>query len=390
MPTYIDVKPELIRWAIDRAGLSGKMSGHAILEKAESWLHGTKKPTLRMLEDFARKVMVPLGYLFLDEPPVEKLSIADYRTFDDKRPRRPSPNLIDTIHDMQRRQEWMRDYLIEIGTDRIPFIGSLTENLPVVDAAKQIKVDLKLDDDWSRRCSTWDNSLKKLRDVADQAGLLVFTSGIVRLSTTRSLDPEEFRGFVLIDDYAPLIFLNRNDTLSAQMFTLAHELAHLWMGRDGLFNLRRWESSDDSAEKRCNEIAAEFLVPEESLLQAWPTVRKSDQPFKQLAAIFKVSPLVIARRALDKRLITKEMFFRFYERDRELWLFRKEEKKQKKQSGGDFHATQSVRFASRFVRAIASSVGEGSLTYYDAYQLTGMRGKTFDHFLIHHQEGADE
>ena len=386
MRTYVNVNPKLIRWAIDRSGLSGRGAGHPILDKAESWLVGDKKPTLRMLEDFAKKVMVPLGYLFLDEPPIEQLPIADYRTFDDSLPKNPSPNLIDTIHDMQLRQEWMRDYLIEIGAGTVPFIGTLNNKISIVDAARQIKKDLGLPDDWSRQCDKWADSFKILRNAIDQVGILVFTNGVVRLNTSRPLDPEEFRGFVLLDKYAPLIFVNRNDTTSAQIFTLIHEVAHIWMGRSGLFNLQHWEPSADQGEKYCNKIAAEFLLPEDDLLRVWQTVSQHERPFRQLASLFKISPIVAARRAFDKQLISRNEFFQFYTQEQERWEFLKEEKKQKKQSGGDFHATQSLRFSKRFIDAIAASVGEGSLTYHDAYQLTGMRGKTFDHFLFHVQK----
>src|ERR1700730_1503985 len=95
----VDVRPELISWARERA----RVSSDDLIQRfprLREWESGTIRPTLRQLEDFANATTTPLGYLFLPEPPEEALPIPDFRTLGDKPVRRPSPNLLDTVLDM--------------------------------------------------------------------------------------------------------------------------------------------------------------------------------------------------------------------------------------------------------------------------------------------------
>ena len=374
----VAVNPNLIRWAIDRSGLEAD----DLLKKfprLDEWKTGERQPTFRQLENFAKTTMTPFGFLFLDDPPEEKLPIPDFRTVGDTPIDRPSPNLIETIHAMQRRQAWMRDLLIDDGQSQLELVGSGQRIGNFKSLAQRIRQALKLDADWAESLATWEEALKTLRKAVERTGILVFTNSVVGLNNHRSLDPEEFRGFVLCDSYAPLIFVNSADTKSAQMFTLAHELAHVWLGTDGLFNLVKMMPSSEEEERFCNRVAAEFLIPGYKLTERWKEARASKHPFQTVARWFKVSPVVAARRALDLRLIAKPDFFRFYEEDREDWRHRKA-KLRKKKSGGDFYATQGVRLGQRFSGAVVRAAREGRILYRDAYRLTDLKGETFNRY----------
>lgn len=192
----------------------------------------------------------------------------------------------------------------------------------------------------------------------------------------RPLDPDEFRGFVLCDPLAPVVFVNDADTKSARIFTLAHELAHVWLGLDGVFNLDQMMPAREDTERYCNRVAAEFLIPAYKLTERWGEARSLERPFHAVARWFKVSPVVAARRALDLNLITKPEFFRFYEQDREDWL-RQKAADRKKSSGGNFYATQDIRLGRRFSAAIVRAAREGRVLYQDAFRLTGLKGETF-------------
>ncbi|MFO0966086.1 MAG: ImmA/IrrE family metallo-endopeptidase [Gemmataceae bacterium] len=374
----VDVKPELIRWAIERSGLPFDELAERFAKLAE-WRTGERKPTFKQLEDFAKRTMTPFGYLFLDEPPAEKLEIPDFRTKDDRAPTRPSPNLIDTLHDMQRRQQWMREYLIEQGQEPLPFIGQIKGPTPVKSAAERMRETLGLDEDWAEHCDNWEIAVGRLREAIERIGILVSITAVVGLNNTRKLDPDEFRGFVLIDDYAPLIFVNGADSKSAQMFTLAHELAHVWIGKAGLFNLVKTLPANDRGERFCNEVAAEFLVPAKKFAARWAEARAAGDPFRFLSRVFKVSPVVAARRALDLHLISEDQFFAFYRKDQAVWQERKAEEKERKR-GPSFYVVQDVRLGRRFAFAVYQAVREGRLLYGDAYRLTDLKGDTFNRY----------
>ena len=377
MPT-VAVNPGLIRWAIDRSGLP-VADLRKKFPKLDEWKTGDKQPTFRQLEDFARTTMTPFGFLFLDEPPVERLPIPDFRTVGDTPIDRPSPNLIETIHTMQRRQDWMRDLLIEEGHEQLRFVGSGQRIRNPKSLAERIRQKLSLDADWAESLGTWEDALKILRRAMERIGILVFRSSVVGLNNHRHLDPEEFRGFVLCDSYAPVVFVNSADSKSAQIFTLAHELTHVWLGTDGLFNLVNMMPSDEEAERFCNRVAAEFLIPGYKLTERWGEAKATGHPFRTIARWFKVSPVVAARRALDLRLINWPEFIRFYERDKEDWRRRKAEQRKKK-GGGDFYLNQDVRLGRRFANAVIRATREGRILYRDAYRLTDLKGETFNRY----------
>jgi Zn-dependent peptidase ImmA (M78 family) len=287
------------------------------------------------------------------------------------------PDLLDTIQIMQRRQTWMRDFLVEEAQPRLEFIGSATLNSNPLKVASEMRKTLGVTGGWANEESTWTDALMHLRQRIEAAGILIVINGVVGNNNYRKLDPNEFRGFVLSDPYAPLLFINGTDFKAAQMFTIAHEVAHLWINREGVSNFEAMQPPPIRVEQWCNQVAAEFLVPAIELSEAWKDTRNSKEPYQALAARFKVSTIVAARRVLDVGLINKEQFFEFYDSYQKFERRRKEVKKNK---GGDFWNTQNVRVGQRFGTAVVRAAREGRLLYREAYQLTGLSGKTFDRF----------
>jgi Zn-dependent peptidase ImmA (M78 family) len=380
----VEVATGVLRWALDRAGRSeSELAKKKKFSKIREWLSGEIQPTLRQLEEFAKATCTPLGYLFLKKPPEERLPIPHFRTLDDEDVRRPSPDLLETVQLMQQRQSWMRDYLIDEGHERLPFVASAKSGDPPAEVAGMIRDILNLGEGWAARHQTWTKALGHLRHVVEERGILIAVNGVVGNNVHRKLDPGEFRGFVLVDEYAPLVFVNGADAKAAQMFTLAHELAHVVFGSSAAFDLREMQPADNPTEKACNRIAAEFLVPGHEINSAWETAKGEQEPFQMLARQFKVSPIVAARRALDLRLIDKNEFFEFY------FNYLKDERRKAagKKSGGDFYETQNLRIGQRFASAVLQAAKEGKLLYSEAYRLTGLYGSTFDSYTASLENG---
>jgi Zn-dependent peptidase ImmA (M78 family) len=364
----IPVNQELLTWARERAGMDTlELAGR--IPKLSAWEDGTLLPTLRQLEEFARTVHVPIGYLFLPSPPQEVLPIPDFRTLADRVVTRPSPNLLDTIYLCQQRQDWFRDYARVHALAPLAFVGSVRiQDSPerVADAMRQA---LELSIAERQRLPTWTDALRQLIAKAEDAGVLVMASSILGSNSHRKLDVEEFRGFALADDLAPLVFINAADSKAAQMFTLAHELAHVWLGESGISDPVAGQIPEQRVERWCNVVAAEFLVPLAALRSEHRGGAPIGDEIQRLARIFKVSTLVVLRRLFDARFIEQATLWQSY-RDE---LARIRTLDRGGTGGGDFYRTLGARTGKRFARAVLSSTLEGQTLFQDAFRMLGVR-----------------
>lgn len=372
----VGIEPELLRWACERAGTDTNEIALRIPQLL-AWESGKAQPTLRQIENFARVTHTPVGYLFLKEPPVERVPIPDYRTLADEYIEHPSPDLLDSIYICQQRQEWYRDYAREMGEDQLPFVGSADLKNDVEEAAARIRHMLGFDLDERRQMPTWTDALRRFIEQADELGVLVMVNGVVGLNNHRKLDPEEFRGFALSDKLAPLVFINGADTKAAQMFTLAHELAHIWIDQSALSDAGPMASPPHNVENWCNRVAAEILVPLSGLRGEY---RKSGEfllEVNRLARCFKVSTLVILRRINDAGYLTQEQFWKAYREELERL------RAIPKGSGGNFYLTQAARGSKRFARALVASTLEGQTSFTEAFRMLGLKKMTTFHELGH-------
>jgi Zn-dependent peptidase ImmA (M78 family) len=361
----VDVKPDMLRWAWERAGFDlGEVTGR--IPQLPLWYREQARPTLKQLESFAKAMRTPVGYLFLDAPPVERVPIPDLRTVGGGRIGHPSPDLLDTLYLCQQRQEWYRGYARAMGESALTFSGSVTTMSPVETTAAAMRAALSLEPGDRRSTPTWTEALRVFIERADSLGVLVMITGVVGNNNYRKLDADEFRGFALADNLAPLVFINGADTKAAQMFTLAHELAHVWLGESALSDVAPWSSPSQGIEAWCNRVAAEFLVPLRDLRTEYRSDAEIRAEIDRLARLFKVSTLVILRRIHDAGGMSRSRFDAAYqeELDRLRALPRG--------SGGDFYLTQAARVGKRFARALVSSTLEGQTLHRDAFRLLGI------------------
>ncbi len=363
----VNIAARMLSWARERSGRPDTYFAEHF-PKFDAWERGESLPTLKQVEAFAKATYTPVGYLFLSAPPDEPLPIPDFRTLGDRPMAQPSPNLLETIYACQQRQAWYQEFARVTGEPPRAFVGSVSTADSVESVAAAMRTALGFDLEARRACPTWTDALRRFIEQADELGVLVMCSGVVRNNTHRPLAPEEFRGFALADPLAPLVFINGKDTKAAQMFTLAHELAHIWIGQSALSDAGAYAVPDHAVEAWCNRVAAELLAPLQLVREEFRRNEELDVEVRRLARRFKVSTLVALRRIFDAGGITRANFQEAYGEENA----RLRAAMPKSSGGGDFYLTQAARVSKRFARALIASALEGHTLYRDAFQMLGV------------------
>ncbi|MFQ5500648.1 MAG: DNA-binding protein, partial [Candidatus Zixiibacteriota bacterium] len=161
MTTRAPVNPDLLDWALERAGVSADtLAGK--FPKLHEWLTGELAPTLKQLEAFANATHTAVGLLFLPQPPEEPLPIPDFRTLPEARLSRPSASLLDTIYLCQQRQAWYRDHQRLYGAEPLAFVGSATVADQVSDVAAGIAQTIGFDLAERGQLPNWSEALRRL------------------------------------------------------------------------------------------------------------------------------------------------------------------------------------------------------------------------------------
>lgn len=365
----VTVEPRLLNWARERASLTpvelARRIGVKRVDRVQEWLSTGVLP-LRKLEAIAAKTHVPLGYLFLEEPPEEPLPVPDYRTVRGEGIQRASPELIDTLYACAQRQAWFREYLEDIGAEGPTFIGRFALDSD----PNKVAADIRAEIGWTPEARAEEQNLElvigRFAAAIEEAGVLVMRNGVVGNNTHRRLDPNEFRGFAMFDPLAPLVFVNAADAKVAQMFTLAHELAHIWIGRSALDDVRI--TTINVQERFSNQVAAEVLVPADEFASHWNGLDDAGQELQRLSRRFRVSRFVILIRARESGFISEAEYLEREETERS-----REFRPPSDGGGGNFYFTQRSRLGRRFARAVLTSARAGKTLMRDAYELLGIK-----------------
>ena len=365
----VSIQPNLLTWARERARLSLDALAKKFPKIAE-WEAGRLQPTLKQLERFAGAVHVPIGYLFLPEPPHESLPIPDFRTVSDRSITRLNVNLLDAIYLCQERQAWYHDYARLHRFTPIDFIGKAKLSHAPIEAAKAISTRLNLSMDERSRLPNWAEALRQLMAKAEGLGILVMASSVVGSNPHRKLEVQEFRGFALVDSLAPLIFINAADSKAAQMFTLAHELAHLWLDESGVSDAEAIKAPEQEIERWCNAVAAEMLMPMQATRAAYQRNTPLTDEIQRLAKRFKVSALVVLRRLFDAGFLDEETLWQNYRQESERIA---NLDRSGSSDGGNFYRTFEVRNGKRFARAVIASTLEGQTLFQDAFRMLSVQ-----------------
>jgi len=379
------VNPDILKWGRNRAGYPVNVVAKKLKvkdEKVENWENGFTKPTFTQAQNIAKLLRIPFGYLYLETPPDETQLLPDLRTIGDISNAEFSLDLKETIETVLYKQSWYRDYRIELGFETLNFIGKYSESNEVSAIAKDITTTLDISIEDRYESENWEKFFNCILEKAEASGIWIMQNSIVNNNTHRSLNLYEFRGFTICDKIAPLIFINSADSKAAQIFTLIHEIAHLWLGESGVDNINfRMDGAKNrnALELKCNDIAAEVLVPKLLIKSKWNNLHTDIENIYNLHRFFKVSELVIARRALELNLINKNSFFEFY--DGHILKWNEIKKNQKTKSGGPgLEVLLPMRNGRSFTNAILQSVYSQSLLFRDGANLLGVSFASLDKY----------
>ena len=381
MPTVtVNIQPEIISWALNQ--VQNEKLDDKLMNNIIQWLNGTKTPTFNQIEDFSKKANIPLGYFFLKTPPVEEMKLLEYRTVDSIQLANPSRNLIDTIHEMENIQDWMKDYRQEMGFDVLPIVGCMRDTRDVQSVVDRIRKDLELDITWYEKYRDSRETFGFIRSQLETCGVIVMMNGVVGKNTHRALDINEFRAFAMLDEWAPLVFVNAADSNGARLFSLLHEVAHIWLGLDDLYNDRcNCIHGVSMVEILCNTVAGELIVPKHIFLNKWHDGAADIYAvITELAKYFRCGESVIARKALDCKKITQDVYNKIVQTTIDNYNQMKE---QRKSSGGNYYNTMGSRLDGHFVKALCESINMGRTSYTEAYRLTNTSRKTFPEVAQH-------
>ncbi len=271
--TRVRINPTVLQWARERLFSTVE---EAVQEWApysgaqlKDWESGARQPTYLQAQDLANRLRLPFGYLLLSAPPKEDLTVPDLRVAPGELSQRPSPDLLDVIYDAQLKQ-W--SYTNELYNHKLPtlrFLERFNKNSEPEKIAADIAATLDIDHE-RRTAKALESFFRGLVRRTEDSGVLVLRSRVADNNNYRPLRIDEFRGFALTDDFAPIIFINGCDERAAQVLTLVFELAHIWIGEPGVsnldFNLAAFEQPG-SIEKLCFSVAVEMLLLSKRVLQ---------------------------------------------------------------------------------------------------------------------------
>lgn len=364
----INVSEEIIDWAINKVS-----TNDSLISILKEWKN-SKKVLFNDVEIMSKEANIPIGYFFLKTPPKEELYILKFRTIKNKDFKNPSKNLKDTISTMESIQAWMKEYLIAENHEKLYFIGSIKDETSVQKIADKIRTCLGININWyTKSKDSWD-SFKIIRNNLKKIGIITMLNGVVGQNNNRKLFIEEFRAFCLIDEFAPLIFINSNDSYEERLFSLLYEAVFIWRGCNCFFNDRKIGThSFTPEEKICYEVCLEILMPNEIFIEKWTNIEEIsiEDKIKYLSKEFKCSNIAVCRKAFNNKYLDYNFFKDLVD------LQYDNVKNIKKPKRGHYYNIAKSRYDNKFLLALYNNIKKGKASFGDVYKFTNININPF-------------
>ncbi len=371
MSTRIKISPETLVWATERRGYTTD-SLFDVYPKALDWIREESLPTVNQLESFAKKIHVPFGFLFLKKPPTEKIPITFYRS-NGVIVESPPLEIKDLVNSIKSKQEWLRDYFVDNNYESLSFVGDLKDfsKIKVEEGAEIIRRALSINKKWFKETNK-SGVFRYWIDKIESNRVFIISTGFVK-NNKRPIDVEVCKGFTLVDDMCPFIYINTNNLGGGRIFTLIHELVHVFVGNSIGVSYEPIHPSSQPLENFCDQIASELLVPKRDFELIWNSIFGSfTEKFTRIANIFHISKLVIAKKALDSKYIELADFWNFYNQYTKTPY--------SKSKTGNYWNSKPYEVSRKFFSFVDIALNQGKILPSNAYRLTNMKSKTYDNF----------
>jgi Zn-dependent peptidase ImmA (M78 family) len=297
------ITPNVLKWARESARMTEETAAAKLpkltVEKLKEWENGISQPTIRQAQILAKAYKRPFALFFLPEVPRDFQPLQDFRKSGSKE---LTTSSIFIIREIQQKQAWISEVYSENNEEKLPFVGKFSVKSNPKDVANDILVTLSIN---PAKYKT-DNPIREWINAAESNGIFVSRTSFIH--SKMKLDSDELQGFAIADHFAPFVFVNSDDWNAPQLFTLVHELAHIWIAATGISNEIEPEISNrdkfNPIELFCNEVAANALIPGEIMLSIDSSVFKNSQDIFKTAKNLGVSSFAFLVRALNLQLVS--------------------------------------------------------------------------------------
>ena len=370
----ITVHPVTLRWAVKTSGADpAAVASKKGLAELPTWLSGDEPLRLSFsrLSELGKALHMPFGSLVRSVvPEADEDELIRYRTIGNREVE-PSRNLLDVIRLMRNRQDWAKDERSAIGLGENRLVGSVSSSASAQELSQAIRKGLQLDDMWPLHKSA-EERFRYVRQHASANGMLVMVDSTVGTSHRR-LEVEEFRAFVLLDKTAPLIFINRNDSFPAMLFSLLHEIGHVLLGREEIFNDSDSAMSESRIERLINQAVVQAVVDDGDFRRRWVSAKHKSAHVPtvadECAKLYGLSAVALTIHAKRLGLATDDDVQAVMDESRK----HVEAKHAAGAQGGNQNSTNAFHLDSGFVELVKNGVDRGDLGYSDAFSLLGVK-----------------
>ena len=300
------ITPNVFKWARESARITQETAAAKVsvtIDRLKNWEEGISLPTIKQAKTLAKAYKRPFALFFLPEIPQDFQPLQDFR----KSGAKPlSTSSIFIIREIQQKQAWISDFYAENQENKLPFVGRFSVKNKPQQVAQDILTSLKM----NPPAYQTNNPIKEWINAAETNGIFISKTSFIQAGL--KLDLEELQGFAIADAYAPFVFINSNDWNSSQLFTLVHELAHIWIAQTGLSNQIESELEHKDkfhpVELFCNEVTANVLMPKEFFLKLDSLLFQDFQEIVKIAKQLGVSSYALLVRALNLKVITHTVY----------------------------------------------------------------------------------